>query len=142
MSRPPTQVDVVEGLIRLERVRATAYARAAGRGALDPEAERMARRFERHAAARAGALRTQLEALGGGLDGPQPLETDDPLAGAEDRDGLLRALARLCRVAVDTYARALARLEVPELISTAASAMGGQASELAALRMALDEDAV
>lgn len=142
-TRPPTQVQVVEGLIRLERVRAEAYRTAAAGDGLGADIKVTARRFAEHSRIRADALRTQLEALGGGLDGPLALEPGtDPLAGARGEREVLAALARLERVAVDTGARALARLEVPELISTVASAMGGHAEQLAALRLALDEDAV
>jgi len=139
----PTPVQVLEGLIRLERVREVAY-RAAARGpGLGADARAMARRFEAHCAARAVALRTQLEALGGGLDGPEPLElTEDPLAGARGEAALLRAFARFERVAVDTGARALGRLDVEGVIPTVASVVAGHAQQLAALRLALGENAV
>jgi len=145
--RPPTQVEVVDGLIRIERVRAWANATAVAGGRLGGEAQVLAAGFAEHSRTRAGALRTGLEALGSGLDGPAPLVlAGEPLAadlaGARDEAALLRVLARLERVAIDTYARSLARLEVPELISTAASAMGGHAQQLAALRLALGDEVV
>ena len=139
--REPTQVQALTGLIRLERVRALAYRRALASDRLGREARAMAVRFAEHSDARADALRPGLEALGGGLDGPQPLERDDdPLGVARDEAALLRALARLERVAIDTCARAQARLEVPELMQTVASVMGGHAQQLAALQLALGEE--
>jgi len=138
-----TPVEVVEGLIRLERVRDLAYREAIASGGLGSASQALARRLARHCEERAAALRTQLEALGGGLDGPAPLELDaSPLAGARGEAETLRALARLERVAVDTGARSLARLDVPEIVVTVGSVMGGHAMALAALRLALDEAAV
>lgn len=146
-ARPPSQVEVIDGLIRIERVRAYAYRTAAASGWLDGKNRALAERCLAHSRARAAVLRTQLEALGAGLDGSEPLELDgEPvvrdLAAARDEPALLRVLVRLERVAIDTAARAQARLEVPELMQTVATVMGGHAQQLAALRTALGEDPV
>lgn len=143
----PTQVQVMRALIRLEDVRAYAYDRALAGGRLGRTTEVLAERFLGYSHERSAALRTGLEALGGGLDGPEPLALEgDPLvselAAAADETALLRILARLERVAIDTGARAQARLEVPELMQTVASAMAGHAQQLAVLRAALNEEPV
>jgi hypothetical protein len=143
----PTQVQAMRALIRLEDVRVYAYGEAVASGRLGAATAALAERFRAYSQARSDALRTGLEALGGGLDGPEPLDlTGDPLVSelqeAGDEATLLRILARLERVAVDTCARAQARLEVPELMQTVASAMGGHAQQLATLRTALDEEPV
>jgi hypothetical protein len=143
----PTQVQTMGALIRLEEVRVFAYGEAVSSGRLTATTEALAERFEAFSQARSDALRTGLEALGGGLDGPEALDlTGESLVAeleqAGDETTLLRILARLERVAIDTCARAQARLDVPELMQTVASAMGGHALQLAALRTALDEEPV
>jgi hypothetical protein len=136
LAGPAGDASLLEHLVALEQRSVLAYTAAAddGRlGAFEPVARLLAEQEQEHAEGLGRALRR--------LGGAPPRADDSPPAAASSG---LRALAGLAveleTTLVAAYQDALARLDSPELISTAASVVASHAQHLVVLRQALGLD--
>lgn len=127
-----TDADLFATALELAMVTALAYREGARSGRLDPALTRTATRFAALEAVHAAALRTGLEALGGG-EPPRPTAVRG-LNRVEDQAGFVSFAIGLEELAIAGYLEAIRRLTDPGLLRTMASIMAADGEQLAVLR--------
>jgi hypothetical protein len=131
---------VLERLLALERTLAVAYEFAVSSGVLEAEVEAAAELFAGHEREHAEALASALSEIGGTpRRAPEPEEIEG-LTELESQPALLEFLADREREAIALYEEAAMRLTAPDLLTTGAQILGGEAQHLVVLRQQLGEE--
>lgn len=135
---PPSDPDLLTGLLGVEALVATVYERVLASGRLSPRAHRLARRVLAQEHAHAGALTTQLALFGGTPPSPHlaagALEAElgrhkitikvDALGSEKDA---LKLLTQVETVAEGAYFAAMSKFSHPRLLTLGAEILASEA---------------
>jgi ferritin-like protein len=135
---PPSDQDLLTGLLHTEALVAAVYTRVLDSGRLSPPVHRLARRVLAQEHVHAAALRTELKLLGGVPRAPQmaPVRVDAELArhrvtvaltDVSSEKAALRLLTQTESVAEGAYFAALSKLTEPRLLTLAAEILASEA---------------
>jgi hypothetical protein len=141
---PPSDQDLLSGLLRTEALVATVYAHVLDSGRLSPPAHRLARRVLVQEHAHAAALRTELKLLGGVPPAPAttPAQVEAELArhrvtvaltDLSNEKSALRLLTQTESVAEGAYFAALSKFADARLLALAAEILASEAQHFTLL---------